>query len=963
MDGFANQALPSRTSKATAAIQRFIGGGVTSRPTTSAGPPAHAHLTPSTSNLSSFHGTRTARYDLQAPIQSLSASPDQDLVVVAGREVLKILRVTIQGEISDRLDLRAGNASNKLVANSDVKWGCNFSKDVIATANTNGNICVYDLNRGGKLDRVLHEHQRSVHRIAFNPGNGKILLSGSQDGLMKVWDLRQKKSTMTLWGKSDAVRDVQFNPSNAVHFAAAFDNGTIQKWEWRMGGTAHSYLKKISAHNEPAFSIDWHPDGKHIASGSRDKTVKVWDFGEGDSQNKRPAHTISTMAAIGRATWRPRGASTREIATCAMSHNNRITVWDIKRPFVGKYAFDEHTNAISGLLWKDENTLWSCSKDQLFVQHDLSYALHPINSLNHSAVAWAPDLTFLAVMGQRPPPPTKRDRNVRFEMDDEIMVGNRKKTMSGHVAGRVPPKVGGQASGIEGLGGKYVPQQAVVEVALPMFSPEPFVFMAENWVTSLSNGMTLSDACQNNAQTAWRIGQYRMAQTWKMLDLVQGWEAEARQQEEERLNKEAELTASKIHPETGIFARRALGVVGTDRKSSNGSANATPLAKPVTDDAPLQAILTPKAPPNPSGNIDDTLSLPPKAFGTSVSSSTASTDGGEGLNMATHHRAPVIDSPPPIEEGKELNLKSTDQQEDEDRITPLRSEIFSTSPETTFNGNNSKVVNDLEAPDVATSSSFDKDHDKMSLAYRGRQYSIGLTSEQTSSSYDDSTNSFGQRARLGNSHPFHKETSDDEDEDDKHHGHHYHGQSHHTGHPTTHPLNPAARNNSSHNLKHQHQPNAIETLGKDMQDLAKDLGAIKLEGSGYGRMKDLPWNLQNFLTVLTDYYSDRGEVQMCATLALLFGNLVDFDQRRMGDWVEGYVEIIKATQVEHVRAQALTNTFIHLSCGNCNAPMMSNMGGLGGGRGSLAVDADAAGAMQASYKGSLDAAMVAMMIV
>ncbi|KAK6338745.1 SEA (Seh1-associated) complex subunit [Orbilia brochopaga] len=967
MDGFANQALPSRTSKATAAIQRFIGGGVTSRPTTSAGPPAHAHLTPSTSNLSSFHGTRTARYDLQAPIQSLSASPDQDLVVVAGREVLKILRVTIQGEISDRLDLRAGNASNKLVANSDVKWGCNFSKDVIATANTNGNICVYDLNRGGKLDRIMHEHQRSVHRIAFNPGNGKILLSGSQDGLMKVWDLRQKKSTMTLWGKSDAVRDVQFNPSNAVHFAAAFDNGTIQKWEWRMGGTAHSYLKKISAHNEPAFSIDWHPDGKHIASGSRDKTVKVWDFGEGDSQNKRPAHTISTMAAIGRATWRPRGSSTREIATCAMSHNNRITVWDIKRPFVGKYAFDEHTNAISGLLWKDENTLWSCSKDQMFVQHDLSYALHPINSLNHSAVAWAPDLTFLAVMGQRPPPPAKRDRNVRFEMDDEIMVGNRKKMMVGHIAGRAPPKAGGQASGIEGLGGKYVPQQAVVEVALPMFSPEPFIFMAENWVSSLSDGMTLSDACQNNAQTAWRIGQYRMAQTWKMLDLIQNWEAEARQQEEERINKEAEQTASKIHHETGIFARRALGAAATDRKSSNGSANATPLAKPVTDDPPPppQTILTPKAPVNPSGNIDENLSLPPKAFGTSVSSSTASTDGGEGLSMAAR-RGPIVDSPPPIEEGKEFSMKTTDQQESEDRITPLRSEIFSTSPETTFNGNgNSKVVNDLEVPDVAASSSYDKDHNKMSLAYRGRQYSIGLTSEQTSSSYDDSTNSFGQRARLGNSHPFHKETSDDEDEDDNNRGH-YHGQSHHMGHPTTNPLNPAARNASSHNLKHQHQPNTIEALGKDMQDLAKDFGAVKLEGSGYGRMKDLPWNLQNFLTVLTDYYSDKGEVQMCATLALLFGSLVDFDERRMGDWIEGYVEqlhrfklyvpaaeIIKATTVEHVRSQALTNTFIHLNCGNCNAPMMSNIGGMGGGRGSTVLDADAAGAMQASYKGSL----------
>ncbi|KAF3198375.1 SEA (Seh1-associated) complex subunit [Orbilia oligospora] len=981
MDAFvAPQHFNNRAVGAAAAVRRFIGGG-TSRPSTSAGPPSLAH---STSNLGSYHGSRTARYDLQVPIQSLSASPDQDLVVVAGREVLKVLRVTFHGDITERLDLRAGNAPGKTVANSDVKWGCNFSKDVIATANTNGNICVYDLGRGGKLDRVMHEHQRSVHKIAFNPGNGKILISGSQDGMMKIWDLRQKKSTMTLWGKSDAVRDVQFNALNAVHFAAAFDNGTIQKWEWRMGGTAHSYLKKISAHNGPVFSIDWHPDGKYVASGGRDKTVKVWDFGEGDTQNKRPVHTISTMAAIGRATWRPRGVSTREIATCAMTHDNRITVWDIKRPFVGKYAFDEHTNATSGLLWKDENTLWSCSKDQMFVQHDLSYAVNPINSLNHSAVAWAPNLSFIVVMGQRPPPPAKRDRNVRFEMDDEISGGGgRKKSSVSAAAGRVHPKIGTQQSGIDTLGAKYAPQQAVVEVALPMFSGVPFTVMATNWVTSLSDGMTLSQACQKNAETAWVLGQYRTAQTWKMLDLIQGWEIEARQEEEERLNKEAEMASSKSHLESGIFAKRALGVTNTDRKSSNGSAVATPLAKPVADTPQLQPILTPtpKAPTNPPGNIDENLSLPPKAFGTSVSSSTASTDGGEILNMASRRVSVIARSPQAIDENKELSLKPVDhhhRHENEDKITPLRSDIFSATPEVTFRGNNDKngATHDPEVPDVAASSSFDKDRDKASLAYRGRQYSIGLTSEQTSSSYDDSTNSFGHRPRLGNSHPFHKETSDDEDDDDHHH-HNHNSTRHHnqtTHHNPSAPLNPAMRNTSSHNLKHQHQLNTAEVLGKDIQDMVKDYGTIKLSGSGYGRMKELPWNLQNFLTVLTDYYSDRGEVQMCATLALLFGDLVVFDERRMGDWIEGYVEqlqrfklyvpaaeVIKATTVEHVRSQALTNTFIHLSCGNCNAPMMSGGGGVGAaGINNAALDPSTstilqgdADARRASYKGSL----------
>jgi WD40 repeat protein len=92
----------------------------------------------------------------------------------------------------------------------------------------------------------LREHGRQAHKVAFNPADGRLLLSASQDGTIKLWDLRERKSRLTFVGRADAVRDVQFNPVNVIEFAAAFDNGTIQVvacpsfgWEGReemMGG-------------------------------------------------------------------------------------------------------------------------------------------------------------------------------------------------------------------------------------------------------------------------------------------------------------------------------------------------------------------------------------------------------------------------------------------------------------------------------------------------------------------------------------------------------------------------------------------------------------------------------------------------------------------------------------------------------------------------------------------------------
>lgn len=38
-----------------------------------------------------------------------------------------------------------------------------------------------------EIERVITEHTRAVNRICFQPDNGNILLSASQDGTMKCW--------------------------------------------------------------------------------------------------------------------------------------------------------------------------------------------------------------------------------------------------------------------------------------------------------------------------------------------------------------------------------------------------------------------------------------------------------------------------------------------------------------------------------------------------------------------------------------------------------------------------------------------------------------------------------------------------------------------------------------------------------------------------------------------------------
>ncbi|KAK3108630.1 hypothetical protein FSP39_012068, partial [Pinctada imbricata] len=323
---------------------------------------------------------RTAHMCCDGPLNAIDLSKDNNYVVVAGRSVFKIFAID-DDMFEERYNLRVGKNLSLNYACVDVAWS-QAEDHLLASAATNGKVLVFDLNKftKSKQELVFDDHTRTVNRVRFHENEPQLLLSGSQDGTMRIFDLR-KKACSTLFKTASSIRDVQWCPPrfNDFFFASADESGGLQMWDMRRPDRAE---KQITAHSGPIFTLDYHPEDRNwLATAGRDKMIKVWN-----SQTGQCLHSIQTIASVAKIRWRPQRRFC--IASCSLVVDNSIYVWDIRRPYVPFASFEKHKDVTTGIIWRrdDPHVIYSCSRDQYLYQHIFIDAHRPANKLVPSGI-------------------------------------------------------------------------------------------------------------------------------------------------------------------------------------------------------------------------------------------------------------------------------------------------------------------------------------------------------------------------------------------------------------------------------------------------------------------------------------------------------------------------------------------------------------------------------------------------
>lgn len=231
---------------------------------------------------------------------------------------------------------------------SDLETLWAISPDNRLIASATDDLTLWEVASGKSLDTVPQSSW--VTAVAFGPA-AKLLATGHDDGVVRVWDVANRSVRVDFPGPKRPISAVAFNAAGTI-LASVGEDRVICLWDINTGRLAGT----LKGHTDRIQALAWHPQGHRLVSGGWDTTARVWN-----TQSFQPVILLNGHAdQVTALAFSPDGS----LLACADSAN-AIHVWD---PEAGKclHVLREHEEEIRCLTFNpDGQRLASSGADRV----------------------------------------------------------------------------------------------------------------------------------------------------------------------------------------------------------------------------------------------------------------------------------------------------------------------------------------------------------------------------------------------------------------------------------------------------------------------------------------------------------------------------------------------------------------------------------------------------------------------
>ncbi|ETO27447.1 hypothetical protein RFI_09689 [Reticulomyxa filosa] len=269
----------------------------------------------------------------------------------------------LQSKSTSNFDLFRSSSKllNTFTGHTNIVWSIDYSTldggQFIFSGSEDNTVCVWDVNSNKQI-QLFDGHLSEVYCVKFSQYHRhnhrqNVICSSSNDKTIRFWDFKHNKQLQIFNGHTDSVCGIEFSSfNNGRYLCSGSYDTTIRLWDVETSKSLHVF----KGHEDWVWCVDISPlqsnnnsDNKRhedivrsikygsnelrntILSGSRDKSVRLWDIRSGEQTQVFNGHTNQIWAVeYSSFLIRHSDGFVGSNVICSGSHDNTIRFWDIR---------------------------------------------------------------------------------------------------------------------------------------------------------------------------------------------------------------------------------------------------------------------------------------------------------------------------------------------------------------------------------------------------------------------------------------------------------------------------------------------------------------------------------------------------------------------------------------------------------------------------------------------------------